>query len=340
MRTPIRRVAVIGAGTIGTGWATFFASRGLRVHLFDFASEKAARALADIRSQLGALAAYGLISGSAHLGSGRGAGTAAVVADEAAERVRVAGRLTDAVGEADMVQEAVFETYEAKRAVFAAADDAAPEDVLLASSSSGLLMTEIQRAVRRHPERCLVAHPINPVYLIPLVELVPGAQTDPAAMRSARAFFESLGKVPVTLTREVPGYLENRMTAALWREAIDLVHQGVASVEDVDRAIWAGPGLRYALLGPLMLYHLGGGEGGVRAFVQHLGPAVRSWWEDLRTWAEIPEGAVDALESGLGQVLRGRTIGQVAAWRDARLVELLKVLSAHPLFGEETDAAP
>lgn len=328
MRTEIQRVAVIGAGVIGTGWTTFYASRGLSVHLFDTRPGAAEFALGTVRTQLRLLARHGLLPGVE-----RPEG-----ADQVAGRVRVAQSLEQAMTGVDMAQEAVFETYEAKRPVFAAMDAVAPPDILLASSSSGLLMTEVQRAVKRHPERCLIAHPINPVYLMPLVELVPGAQTDPAFLQGARTFFESLGKVPVTLAREVPGYLENRMTAALWREAIDLVHRGVATVEDVDRAIWAGPGLRYALLGPLMIYHLGGGAGGVRAFLKHLGPAFRDWWSDLRVWTEIPEGALERLESGLQEALRGRTLAELAAWRDAQLVEVLKVVggTAVAADGEET----
>jgi carnitine 3-dehydrogenase len=187
-------------------------------------------------------------------------------------------------------------------------------------------MSEIQQAVHLHPERCLIAHPINPVYLIPLVELVPGERTSPAVMERARDFYSGIDKVPVTLTKEVPGYLENRLTAALWREAIDLVHQGVASVEDVDKAIWAGPGLRYALMGPLLIYHLAGGRGGVRRVVDHFGPAVSEWWKDMRTWTQIPPGAVDVLEAGLAELMAGRSIEEVAAWRDGALVELVKRL--------------
>lgn len=145
-------------------------------------------------------------------------------------------------------------------------------------------------------------------------------------MTAARTFYESLGKVPVTLKKEVTGYLENRMTAALYREAIDLVNEGVASVEDVDRAIWAGPGMRYALMGPLMIYHLGGGDGGVRHFIEHLGPALTEWWQDMRTWTEVPAGAVEKLEAGLQESLNGKSIAETATWRDRYLVEIVKAL--------------
>ncbi len=307
-------VAVVGTGTIGTGWAAFYAAKGLPVALFDEAPGAARAAAARVDSILRVLARHGLLSGEV---------------EEAARLLRVCETLAQAVDGADFVQEAVYESYDAKKAVFAALDYLTPADVPLASSSSGLLMSEIQQAAARHPERCLIAHPINPVYLIPLVELVPGRQTSPQVMQEARGFYERLGKVPVTLRREVPGYLENRMTAALYREAVDLVHQGVASVEDVDRAIWAGPGLRYALMGPLLIYHLGGGPGGVRQFAEHFGPALKTWWEDLRTWTEFPPGAVAALEAGLRQATGGRTLDEIATWRDERLIALLRLLALH-----------
>jgi carnitine 3-dehydrogenase len=308
----IDRCAVVGAGTIGTGWATLFASQGLEVVLFDEDAEAAHAALDAIDGQLRFLQEHDLL--------------AVESAGVARTKLRIAPDLEDAVRNVQLVQEAVFESYEAKRRVFGALDRAVPAEVLLASSSSGLLMSEIQKAAEAHPERCLIAHPINPVYLIPLVELVPGKWTAPEVMARARAFYEGVGKVPVTLRKEVPGYLENRLTAAMWREAIDLVEQGVASVEDVDRAIWAGPGLRYALMGPLLIYHLAGGRGGVRRVIEHLGPAVSDWWKDMRTWTEIPSGTVDALEAGLEEAMDGRSIEEVTAWRDRALVDLVKRL--------------
>jgi len=309
VRDRVAKVAVVGAGTIGAGWATFFVAQGLSVNLFDVSADAAAAARERVAAGLDFLARHGLLTGAP---------------TEAARRLELCDDLAQTTVGVDLVQEAVRESYEAKEAVFGALDALLPADVLLASSSSGLLMSQIQRAAKRYPERCLIAHPINPVYLVPLVELVPGAQTLPAVLTAARRFYEGLGKAAVTLTREIPGYLENRMTAALWREAIDLVHQGIATVEDVDRAIWAGPGLRYALMGPLMIYHLGGGPGGVRHFVEHLGPAFRTWWADMRTWTEPPEGALERLEAGLRDAMGSRTIADLEAWRDERLVALLR----------------
>ncbi|MFZ5769354.1 MAG: 3-hydroxyacyl-CoA dehydrogenase NAD-binding domain-containing protein [Bacillota bacterium] len=311
MGKEIRKVAVIGQGVIGRGWTAFFASRGLQVAVFDVDAAAARAALDGLAETVSFLEREGLAPSG--------------VTDGLSSRVTVAPSLEEAVAQADYVQEAVAEDYETKRSVFTAADLVAPPDVILASSSSGLLMSEIQKATQ-HPERCLIAHPINPVYLIPLVELVPGERTRAETLAVAREFLERLGKVPVVLNREVPGYLENRLTAALWREAIDLVHRGVASVEDVDKTIWAGPGLRYALMGPHLIYHLGGGPGGIRHFVEHLHPAFQQWWSDMSTWTSIPEGAVESLERGLLEVTSGRSYQEMVSWRDAMLVKLLKLV--------------
>lgn len=313
MRTRVDHVAVVGQGVIGRGWTTFLAGRGLDVSVYDIDPAVAKSAVEGLEPALKFLENQGLAKKGSVAGLSR--------------RVRAVATLEEAVGTADYVQEAAAEDYGVKRTTFAAIDAIAPPDVLIASSSSGLLMTEIQKDAK-HPERCLIAHPINPVYLIPLVELVPGERTAPEALVAAKEILEGLGKVPVTLRREVPGYLENRLTAALWREAIDLVHQGVASVEDVDKTIWAGPGLRYALMGPLLIYHLGGGPGGVRHFIEHLHPAFQQWWQDMSTWTEIPEDAAGMIEQGVVESTKGRSYSEMVEWRDAMLIKLVKLLGA------------
>lgn len=314
MREQIKRVAVIGQGVIGRGWTAFFAGRRLNVSIYDLDRGVARAALSQLPEIVSFLEREGLAE----------AGATA----ELAERVTLAASIEEAVREADYVQEAVAEDYGVKRAAFAAADAVASPDVLIASSSSGLLMTEIQKATK-HPERCLIAHPINPSYLIPLVELVPGKSTSADALSVAREFLEGLGKIPVTLTREISGYLENRLTAALWREAIDLVHQGVASVEDIDKTIWAGPGLRYALMGPHLIFHLGGGSGGIRHFIDHLGPAFHEWWADMATWTTIPAEVIPSLEQGVRAGMDGHSYEELVEWRDGQLVRLNKLLGAN-----------
>jgi 3-hydroxyacyl-CoA dehydrogenase len=141
-----------------------------------------------------------------------------------------------------------------------------------------------------------------------------------------KKFFESLGKTPVTLNMETPGHIANRLAAALWREAIDIVLKGVASVEDVDKAVSAGPGLRWAIMGQHMIYHLGGGQGGLAAFIQHLTPAFEMWWNDLADWKNFPDGAREALMAGIEQETAGRDLNEVMRWRDEKLIKVLKAV--------------
>lgn len=307
----IKSVGVVGCGTIGCGWATFFAMKGLQTRLFDQYSASLEKAQEKVESNLQTLVGLGEITQEQ--------------AAAALKNLYIGKSMEDALEGVSFVQESIYEDYDAKKALFKELDAILPENVIIATSSSGLLMTEIQTAVERYPGRCLIGHPINPVFLVPLVEIVPGKQTEPQAMVDARAFYEAIGKVPVTLKKEVPGYLENRLTAALYREAIDLAINDVATVEDIDKTIWAGPGLRYALMGPLMIYHLGGGEGGTKYFIDHLGTALTQWWEDMNTWTKIPEGAADILEKGVIEAMEGKSISDMCAWRDKKLVELLKV---------------
>lgn len=307
----IKKVGVVGTGTIGCGWATFFAMKGLETRLYDQYPASLEKAYEKVKSNLQTLVGLGEINGEQ--------------AETALGNIYIGKSMEDALEGVSYVQESIYEDYDAKKALFKELDALLPEEVIIATSSSGLLMTEIQTVVERFPGRCLIGHPINPVFLVPLVEIVPGKQTDPQAMVDARAFYEAIGKVPVTLKKEVPGYLENRLTAALYREAIDLAINDVASVEDIDKTIWAGPGLRYALMGPLTIYHLGGGEGGTKYFIDHLGTALTQWWEDMNTWTKIPEGAADILEKGVIEAMKDKSISDMCAWRDKKLVELLRV---------------
>jgi 3-hydroxyacyl-CoA dehydrogenase len=215
------------------------------------------------------------------------------------------------------------ERLDVKREIFAALDAAAPDDVLLTSSSSGLAPSSFQDACLRHPERVLVAHPFNPPHLVPLVEVVGGRLTSEAALESAMDVFRHLGKRPIRIHRELPGHVANRLQAALWREAYHLVGEGVVSVEDVDVAISSGPGLRWALLGPFATQHLSGGEGGLAHVLEHLGPPMVEWWEDLGSPELTPE-LISRLVAGVQAELGDRQESAVMAQRDLALRELLE----------------
>jgi 3-hydroxyacyl-CoA dehydrogenase len=304
-------IAIIGTGVIGSSWAAFFAAKGFQVRMWDVDAIRCQKGHQQAVDTIELLQARGILSED---------GIA-----ESTARITITDGLAQAVEDVQLVQESVAENYAVKQQVFKALDAETGSDVILASSSSGLLMTEIQK-VTRHPGRCLIAHPFNPPHLIPLVELVPGDATDAKTIATMKRFYEALGKVPVVLKKAVPGHIANRLALALWREAVDLVVQGIASVEDVDKAVCAGPGLRWAIMGPHMIYHLGGGEGGMDHFIDHFGPAVKTWWESMATWTSLPPETKDVLIEGLKKEMGDRSLAEINRRRDEKLIKMLKIL--------------
>jgi 3-hydroxyacyl-CoA dehydrogenase len=304
----VRHVAVIGTGTIGASWTAFFLSRGLRVS----ASDPAPQAEAQLRQFVDAAWPVRAL----------GTGTAA----PPYEALVFHAEPEAAVAEADFVQENAPEREPVKQALLARIDAVLPSEVIIASSSSGLLISRLQAACR-HPERCVIGHPFNPPHLIPLVEVVGGERTAPATIEGALAFYKAIGKRPIHIRREVAGHVANRLQAALWREAVHLVAAGVASVADVDTAISEGPGLRWALMGPHLTFHLAGGSGGMAHFLEQLGPPLESWWEDLGDPQLTPE-VRQALTAGVSAEAEGRDIATLAAERDRFLVDLLALKGA------------
>jgi 3-hydroxyacyl-CoA dehydrogenase len=215
------------------------------------------------------------------------------------------------------------ERVDVKRDLLAKISAAVPSDSLIATSSSGILISDIQDAAT-YPERVLPGHPFNPPHLIPLVEVVGGRQTSEDAIKKALTFYESIGKKPIHIRREVKGHVANRLQAALWREAFHLVEQGIASVEDVDTAIAQGPGLRWALLGPFVNLHLSGGAGGIAHALEHLGPPMESWWHDLGN-PTLSEELNEAVARGVAEELRGADFAHLANHRDDLLLALLQL---------------
>ncbi|MCC7493899.1 MAG: hypothetical protein IT204_16200 [Fimbriimonadaceae bacterium] len=303
-------VGIVGCGVIGTSWAAWYAAQGLPVRLHDRDPATLASAVERAQGHLTRLVELDLLPAAA------GAAAAA--------RLTVAERL-EALADQPLIHEAARETYEVKRPLFAALDGLTPPTTVLLSSTSGLLQSELQ-PVMRHPERSLTAHPFNPPHLVPLVELVPGPATAPAVVERLQAFYEQHGKVPVVVRREVPGHLANRLAAALWREALDLVASGVATVEDVDKALTAGPGLRWAVLGQHLIYHLGGGPGGYQHFIDHLGPAFAEYWRTMPTWTSIPPETAAAAVAGVNDLVGQQPTADLAARRDRRLAAVLRAL--------------
>jgi carnitine 3-dehydrogenase len=277
------RVAVVGAGLTGASWAGLFAAHGLAVRLVDRDADTLARGL-----DRAAQAARFLVREGLACPDEAERGVAGLQGEESVGR---------AAEGAYLVQEAVTEDLEAKRAVFRQAGEAAPH-ALVCTSSSGLSITAIQAGMP-DPSRSLAAHPYNPPHLVPLVEIAPGAATSRQALERAAAFYRAVGKEPVTLRADVPGYIGNRLAAALWREAIDLVRRGVATVDEVDRAVRLGPGFRWAVLGPHLTYDLGGGEQGIAGHLDHLAGIKEGILRDLAGWTAFPADTARLLEAGL-----------------------------------------
>jgi len=307
----ISRVACVGAGLVGQGWATIFLSRGLEVIMQDISQEILNESMKHIRMNLKFLETHGLVQ-KGNVEAGR-------------NRIKTTTDITDACGHADYVQESVPDTYEIKKCVFSEMDAAAPAHVILASSASGLLMTDIQEVTTR-PERCVLVHPILPVHLIPTVEIAGGEKTSRTTVQEAREFMERIGKSPVVLRREVPGYIINRLQAALLREAIDLVDKGIASPEEVDKAFCRGTGLRDPVVGPFLRMHIAGN--GIEDFIENFAQSYRYRWETMETWTSIPPSAIEAVVKGTREmeIVSEKSLGEVRAWRDEMLAKILKLM--------------
>lgn len=302
-------VAVLGAGTIGAAWAAFFALSGREVRVADPAADAQARLDAMLARARPAMQALGLLA-------------------VAPSKPLLCRGIAEAVAGVSAIQEALPEQLDLKHAAYRAVEAAAPADALLMSSSSGLLPSALQDGLQ-HPGRLLIAHPCNPAYLMPLVELVGGRQTDPAALDRAEAFYRGLGKQTVRLQREATGHLVNRLQAALWREAVHLVAEGYATVADVDRAVTEGLGARWTVCGPHAIFHLSGGDQGMAGFLERLGTAVESWWSDLgdpRLDAPTRARLIEQMQ----QAAAGRSPEQMAHERDAQMLRVLGLNSAHP----------
>lgn len=300
------RIAVIGTGTIGASWAALFLAAGHDVAASDPAEGAEARLRAQVAANWGDLATLGVAKGPV---------------ESALERLTFHADPAEAARGAQAVQENAPERIEVKRDLLARLETTLAPDALILSSTSGLKPTAMQQDMT-HPGRLVVGHPFNPPHLIPLVEIVGGERTSDDAILAAVAFYERLGKQPIRLNREITGHVANRLQAALWREAVFLAREGVASVADIDRALTGAVGIRWALMGPHLTFHLGGGAGGMEGFVKNLGPAVESWWADLGD-ATLDDETARVLVEGVAEETGGRDVEELARQRNAALMRLL-----------------
>ncbi|WP_224276997.1 3-hydroxyacyl-CoA dehydrogenase NAD-binding domain-containing protein [Streptomyces sp. LS1784] len=298
-----RHVTVIGAGVIGASWAALFLARGLAVTVNDPLPDVAERTRDQLREAVPALKALGLPTADL---------------DRA---LRFEADLGQALADADVVQENGPERLDFKQDLFARIEQAARADTLLLSSTSGIPASAMALEMKQ-PGRLVIGHPFNPPHLVPLVEVVPGEQTDPDTVRRAVAFYTALGKKPQVLRRQVPGFVANRLQAAFFREAVDLVVQGVVTEQELDDIVTSSLGLRWAVAGPFRSFHLGDGPGGLPDFLQHLGPALEDLWRDLGTPA-LDEATVELLS---GQADFGATVEELEGARDEAQIRVMRAL--------------
>jgi len=304
------RVAIIGAGAIGRGWAALCASAGWECTLIDTDAQAGDRAVAEISRRARALAALGRAS--------------VQTVEQGLRRLSLGRSLLQACGNADWIIESVPEDLKLKQRLFENISQVAGPEAIITSSSSGLPITEIA-ARCRDQHRCLVAHPLNPPELIPLVEVVPGKFTAATAVESVRQWLHALDRIPITLKREVPGNAVGRIAAAVWRECIDLVLTGVIDVDDIDRAVSLGPGLGWAAAGPHLTYHLGAGDEGVKGFLDQLLQSFESWWASLAQWTKLEQEQVQALTGQIERAYGGK-LDVIREARDRRLAAILQAI--------------
>jgi 3-hydroxyacyl-CoA dehydrogenase len=300
---PIRRVAIVGTGVIGASWAALFLAHGLEV----IATDPAPNAEGNLREYVDnawpALEQLGLSSGASK------------------ERLSFTPKLSDALKDVDLVQENGPERSDFKIKLFAHMDALTPKTTILASSSSGIPIG-VSQSQCKHPERCVIGHPFNPPHLIPLVEIVGGEKTSAATIERSIAFYASIGKRPIHVKKEVVGHVANRLQAALYREIVFLIDQGVLSVTDADAAVSWGPGLRWGLMGPNLLFHLAGGQGGIQHFMEHLAGPMTTWWKDLGNPEFTPELKEKIVQGVLAEA-GNQSINNLAEERDKLLLGLL-----------------
>jgi 3-hydroxyacyl-CoA dehydrogenase len=302
---PIRRIAIIGTGVIGASWTALFLAKGLQVVATDVAPNAETALRKFVETAWPALKRLGLSPGASQ------------------SNLKFSAALAQAVDGVDLVQENGPERIDFKQKLYGQLDEL-PPDVIIASSSSGLTMSEIQKGASSHPERCVIAHPFNPPHLIPLTEIVGGAKTSEATIRRAAEFYSSIGQRTVRVNKEMPGHVANRLQAALAREVYYLVAEGVVSAADVDTALCWGPGLRWGIMGNMMLNHLGGGPGGIEHFFKQFAGPMTAWWKTLGSpvlTPEVQKKLVDSVHAEAGS----RSINELASERDEVLLGLIEL---------------
>lgn len=312
----IRDVAVIGSGVIGYSWALSFAMNGHKVRVYDVKDDALKLAKSRIHDSLENLASNKVLNPNK--------------IEKIESRISYTTSIENAVKNTKFIVESGPEKYEVKWSIVNDVEKYASEDAIIASSTSGLLITEIAKNAK-HPERFIGAHPYNPPHLIPLVEITKGEKTKEENVQLAYDLYKSIKKEPVILQKEALGFICNRIQMAVYREVSDLVMRGVCSIEDADKAVTYGPGIRWAIMGPSLVFELGGGQGHIDGLMNHLNDSIKLWLNDMADWKEFPEQFPEIAREGVEESLKnrpkeiGNTDESLAEYRDKMLIEILKL---------------
>jgi carnitine 3-dehydrogenase len=306
---PVEKLAVIGTGVIGNGWIARFLAQGYQVVAFDPSEGAEERTRSAIERAWPSLVQIGLAPNAS------------------ADQVRFASTIEEAVMNADLIQENVPEREELKKSVLQAIDRFAKPEAIIASSTSGIKPSVLQEGLH-HPERLIVAHPFNPVYILPLVELVAGNATSPSIMERAKVFYQAIEMKPLIIKKEIEGHVADRLMEALWRESLHLVNDGIATTEEIDASIIYGAGLRWAQMGPFLTFHLAGGDKGMRHMLEQFGPALKLPWTKLEApelTDSLKEKVIEGCETHAGDV----SIAELEEKRNEFLVKLLNLVEEY-----------
>jgi len=307
-----KKLACVGSGTIGSSWAVQFAMNGCEVLLYDLRAEIVNNAVRNVKRILDVLVENDVIRNAQ--------------ARDVASRIRTTTKLAD-IKDVEYVQESVVERLDVKVAVFEQVEGVVGEETIIASSTSGLLMSEIQKPLR-HPGRTVIVHPFNPPHLIPLVEIVPGNETSPQTVKKTQEFMKMLRKEPIVVKKEVAGFVADRIQVVLDRELLNLIDDGVVDMEDVEKVFYAGLGIRLAIMGQFTINALAGGPDGLEYELEHYKGLQHDVLSTVNNWVSLPDSARDKAVAQAKElnVLNGKSYDELARWRDSRLISLLKHL--------------
>ena len=300
-------VSIIGTGVIGAGWAARFLAKGYIVKAYDPKIDSLEKLKKNIRFAFKSLKKIGLNKNAS------------------LKKLKVFTNLNDALHETALVQENAPENEKIKKDILKKIDNVIPKNIIIASSSSGLLPSKIQSTCK-FPERVLIGHPFNPVYLLPLVEIVAGKKTSHTNVKKLKKIYEHIGMRPLVVRKEIEGYISDRLQEALWREALHIINDGVASTEEVDDAIVYGPGLRWAFMGVCLTFHLAGGETGMKHMLEQFGPALKLPWTKLKA-PELSSKLKESMISGTKKQAGKFSIKELEEQRDLFLIEIMKTLN-------------